>query len=149
MEFGRTLEISASGLRAQRLRLDVVASNLANANSTRSTADGGGPYRRRSVVFRSEPLPETFEQALNGGPHGGALRAVHVARIVKDETTPRMVHDPTHPDANREGFVAYPNVNVVAEMVDLMTATRGYEANVQAIRAMRVMGEAALRIGQP
>jgi len=146
MEFGQTLEISASGLRAQRLRLDVVASNLANANSTRS-ADGSGPYRRRSVVFRSEPLERTFEQTLNGGPFDRTLRVVDVAGIVKDGAPPRMMYEPTHPDADSTGYVAYPNVNVVAEMVDLMTATRAYEANVQAIRAMRVMGEAALRIG--
>ncbi len=146
MEFGQTLEISASGLRAQRLRLDVVASNLANAHSTRS-ADGGGPYRRRSVVFRSAPLEHTFEQTLNARLYDRALRVVDVAGIVKDDTAPRMMYEPTHPDANGAGYVAYPNVNVVAEMVDLMTATRAYEANVQAIRAARVMGEAALRIG--
>ena len=146
MEFGQTLEISASGLRAQRLRLDVVASNLANANSTRS-ADGSGPYQRRSVVFRSEPLERTFEQTLNGGLFDRTLRVVDVAGIVKDEGPPRRMYEPTHPDADTAGYVAYPNVNVVAEMVDLMTATRAYEANVQAIRAMRVMGEAALRIG--
>jgi flagellar basal-body rod protein FlgC len=145
MEFGRTLEISASGLRAQRLRLDVVASNLANANSTRSA--GGGPYRRRSVVFRSEPLEPTFEQALNERLYDRVLRVVDVVGIVKDDAPPRMTYEPTHPDADGAGYVAYPNVNVVAEMVDLMTATRAYEANVQAIRAMRAMGEAALRIG--
>ena len=145
MEFGQTLEISARGLRAQRLRLDVVASNLANANSTRS-ADGG-PYRRRSVVFRSEPLEHTFEQTLNQRLYDRSLRVVDVAGIVKDEAPPRMMYEPTHPDADATGYVAYPNVNVVSEMVDLMTATRAYEANVQAIRAMRVMGEAALRIG--
>jgi flagellar basal-body rod protein FlgC len=147
MEFGRTLEISASGLRAQRLRLDVVASNLANANATRS-ADGTGPYRRRSVVFESTRLDETFEQMLYSAPHGRSLRTVEVSRILEDPRPPRMVHEPEHPDANGEGYVAYPNINPVAEMVDMMTATRAYEANVQAIRAMRAMGEAALRIGQ-
>lgn len=146
MEFGRTLEISASGLRAQRLRLDVVASNLANANATR-TADGGGPYRRRAVVFRSEPLEQTFEQALNASVQARSLRVVEVSRIIEDQAPPRMVYAPSHPDANETGYVAYPNVNVISEMVDLMTATRSYEANVQAIRAMRAMGEAALRIG--
>jgi flagellar basal-body rod protein FlgC len=146
MEFGRTLEISASGLRAQRLRLDVVASNLANANATRN-ADGTGPYRRRAVVFRSAPLDASFEQALESSTHARALRTVEVSRIAEDESTPRMVHDPEHPDANPDGYVAYPNINTVAEMVDLMTATRSYEANVQAIRALRAMSEAALTIG--
>lgn len=147
MEFGRTLEISASGLRAQRLRLDVVASNLANANATR-TADGSGPYRRRAVVFRSEPLDQTFEQALHTSSHARSLRVVEVSRIKEDQSPPRMVYAPGHPDADETGYVGYPNVNVISEMVDLMTATRAYEANVQAIRAMRMMGEAALRIGR-
>jgi flagellar basal-body rod protein FlgC len=146
MEFNRTLEISASGLRAQRLRLDVVASNLANANATR-TADGAGPYRRRSVVFRSAPLEQSFEQVLRSSPHVNALRAVEVSGIREDQSEPRRVHDPGHPDADADGYVAYPNVNTVSEMVDLMTATRAYEANVQAIRAMRAMGQAALSIG--
>ncbi len=146
MEFGQTLEISASGLRAQRLRLDVVASNLANAGSTRN-ADGSGPYRRRMVVFRSTPLELPFERTLASSAHAHALRVVEVARITEDRSPPRMVHNPEHPDADAEGYVAYPNINTVAEMVDLMTATRAYEANVQAIRAMRAMGEAALGIG--
>ena len=146
MEFNRTLEISASGLRAQRLWLDVVASNLANATATR-TADGAGPYRRRSVVFRSAPLEQSFEQVLRSSPHVNALRAVEVSGIREDQGEPRRVHDPGHPDADADGYVAYPNVNTVSEMVDLMTATRAYEANVQAIRAMRAMGQAALSIG--
>ena len=146
MEFNRTLEISASGLRAQRLRLDVISSNLANANATR-TADGEGPYRRRAVVFRSSPLELSFDQALRASGHVRALRAVEVSGIVEDQKAPRLVLNPGHPDANADGYVGYPNVSVVTEMVDLMTATRAYEANVQAIRAMRAMGEAALRIG--
>jgi flagellar basal-body rod protein FlgC len=98
-------------------------------------------------VFRSAPLEHTFEQTLNSRLYDRALRVVDVAGVVKDGTSPRMMYEPTHPDADGAGYVAYPNVNVVSEMVDLMTATRAYEANVQAIRAMRVMGEAALRIG--
>ena len=146
MDLGQTLEISASGLRAQRLRLDVVASNLANAGSTRN-ADGTGPYRRRAVVFRSAPVEHGFEQALQSSTQARAVRTVEVARIVEDQSPPRMVHNPEHPDANEEGYVAYPNVNTVTEMVDLMTATRSYEANVQAIHALRAMSEAALSIG--
>jgi len=146
MEFNRTLEISASGLRAQRLRLDVVASNLANANATR-TEDGSGPYRRRSVVFRSAPLDMSFEQVMRSTEHASSLRAVEVSRITHDGSEPRRVLEPGHPDADAEGYVAYPNINTVSEMVDLMTATRAYEANVQAIRAMRAMGEAAMGIG--
>jgi flagellar basal-body rod protein FlgC len=146
MEFNKTLEISASGLRAQRLRLDVVASNLANANVTR-TENGGGPYRRRSVVFRSSPLEMSFDQVMRSTPHVNSLRAVEVSRIAYDRSEPRRVHEPGHPDADGNGYVAYPNINTVSEMVDLMTATRAYEANVQAIRAMRAMGEATMGIG--
>ena len=105
MEFGQTLEISASGLRAQRLRLDVVASNLANVNTTKG-ADGNGPYRRRSVVFRSDPLERSFEQALNASPHARGLRTVNVGRIIEDQKPPRMVHDPGHPEANGDGVRA-------------------------------------------
>ena len=148
MEFNRTLEISASGLRAQRLRLDVVASNLANANATR-TEGGGGPYRRRSVVFRSARLDMSFDQVMRSTPHVSALRAVQVSRVAHDTSEPRRVHEPGHPDADGNGYVAYPNINTVSEMVDLMTATRAYEANVQAIRAMRAMGQAAMGIGRP
>ena len=146
MEFNRTLEISASGLRAERLRLDVVASNLANTNTTRR-ADGEGPYRRRSVVFQSVPLDLSFDQVLGASGDARSLRAVEVSGIIEDQKAPRRVLNPGHPDADADGYVPYPNVDVVSEMVDLMTATRAYEANVQAIRAMRAMGEAALRIG--
>jgi flagellar basal-body rod protein FlgC len=146
MEFNRTLEISASGLRAQRLRLDVVASNLANVNATRN-ATGTGPYQRRSVLFRSTPLEQTFDRVLGAAEHARALRTVQVTGIAEDQKPPRLEFDPGHPDANGDGYVAYPNINVVTEMVDLLTATRAYEANVQAIRAMRDMGHAALSIG--
>jgi flagellar basal-body rod protein FlgC len=146
MEFNRTLEISASGLRAQRLRLDVVASNLANANATRG-ANGEGPYRRRSLLFSSEPLDLSFDQVLRASAHVQSLRTVEVDGIREDQRPPRLVFDPGHPDANPDGFVAYPNIDVVSEMVDLMTATRAYEANVQAIRSLRTMGEAAMAIG--
>jgi flagellar basal-body rod protein FlgC len=145
MDLGRTLAIRASALRAERTRLDVVASNLANANSTESV--DGGPYRRRSVVFVSAPLEEQFGAAIEATAEQGALRGVEVAGIVEDRRPPRLVFDPGHPDANAAGYVAYPNVNVVAEMVDLVTATRAYEANVQAINASKRMSEAALTIG--
>jgi flagellar basal-body rod protein FlgC len=98
-------------------------------------------------VFRSAPLEQSFEQVLRSSPHVNALRAVEVSGIREDQSEPRRVHDPGHPDADADGYVAYPNVNTVSEMVDLMTATRAYEANVQAIRAMRAMGQAALSIG--
>jgi len=142
MDVNAILSISASALRAERLRLDVIASNLANASTTR-TAEGG-PYRRRNVVFVSEAMENDFAAAL---AEEGARAGVRVSEVIEDPTPPRMVFDPGHPDANAEGYVAYPNVNPVAEMVDLMAATRAYEANVQAVNATKRMAEAALAIG--
>ena len=156
-----TIAISASALRAERLRLDVIASNLANATTTRTPE--GGPYRRRNVVFMAEPLESDFGATLEAlsdrgaelgaelgarlGAGLGARRGVEVSEVVEDSSPLHMVFDPGHPDANPEGYVAYPNVNPVAEMVDLMAATRAYEANVQAVNATKRMSEAALSIG--
>lgn len=139
-----TFAVAASALRAERMRLDVIASNLANANTTRTEA--GGPYRRRNVVFETEPVGGNFAEAI--AAHGGAdaRRGVAVTAVVEDPTPPRMVFDPGHPDANAEGYVAYPNVNPVLEMVDLMAATRAYEANVQVVTATKRMAESALSI---
>jgi flagellar basal-body rod protein FlgC len=145
MNIDGTLGISASALRAERLRLDVIASNLANANTTR-TAEGG-PYVRRNVVFATQPMESPFGATLEALAEEGAKAGVEVVDVVEDQTPPRMVFDPGHPDANPEGFVAYPNVNPVTEMVDLMAATRAYEANVQAVNATKKMSEAALSIG--
>ena len=140
-----TLAISGSALRAERLRLDVIASNLANATTTRTPE--GGPYRRRNVVFTAEPLESDFASTLEALSEQGARRAVEVSDVVEDSSPLHMVFDPGHPDANAEGYVAYPNVNPVAEMVDLMSATRASEANVQAVNATKRMSEAALSIG--
>jgi flagellar basal-body rod protein FlgC len=145
MDLNSTLEISASALRAERLRLDVIASNLANANTTR-TAEGG-PYRRRNVVFVAQDMESDFAATIEALAEQGAREGVKVARVIDDPTPPRLVFEPGHPDANPEGYVAYPNVNPVGEMVDLMAATRAYEANVQAVNATKRMAEAALSIG--
>lgn len=140
-----TLAISASALRAERTRLDVIASNLANASTTRTPE--GGPYKRRNVVFVSQGLEGDFADAIASFGEEGAARGVKVTGVVEDQSPPRMVFEPGHPDANAEGYVAYPNVNPVLEMVDLMAATRAYEANVQAVNASKRMAEAALAIG--
>jgi flagellar basal-body rod protein FlgC len=136
--------ISASGLRAQRLRMDVIAANLANAQSTRTSE--GGPYRRRDVVLEASPQGESFDDML--APGAAASEAVRVARVVEDLRPPQLVFDPGHPDADDNGYVAMPNVNVVTEMVDLMSATRAYEANVAALNATKRVLEAALEIGR-
>jgi flagellar basal-body rod protein FlgC len=144
MDIDGTLAISASALRAERLRLDAIASNLANAHTTRTAA--GGPYKRRNVVFESQPLESDFAATLEALSDDATRRGVQVADVVEDQSPPRRVHDPSHPDADDDGYVSYPNVDPVAEMVDLMSATRAYEANVQAVKATRTMAEAALSI---
>jgi len=135
------LDISASGLVAQRARLNVVAENLANAETTR-TAEGG-PYRRKAILFGAEPA----------GAFGAALDAVQastvkVLGIEESAEAPRMIHQPTHPDANADGYVMLPNINPVLEMVDLLAATRAYEANVTAVQAAKSMASKALEIGR-
>jgi flagellar basal-body rod protein FlgC len=142
---GGSLAISASGLRAERLRLDAIASNLANASTTRTPE--GGPYKRRNVIFATQGMESDFADTIASMMDDGARRGVAVTDVTLDQSQPRLVFDPGHPDANPEGYVAYPNVNPVLEMVDLTTATRAYEANVQAINAARRMAEAALTIG--
>ncbi|MEN3202621.1 MAG: flagellar basal body rod protein FlgC [Atribacterota bacterium] len=130
MRIFRSFDVSASALTAERLRLSVIATNIANAETTRTPQ--GGPYRRKEVVFM---------------PRGDG--GVEVAAIREDTTTPpRLVYNPGHPDANEEGFVAYPNVSVVNEMVDLLAATRAYEANVAALNATKSMLTSSLNIGR-
>jgi flagellar basal-body rod protein FlgC len=144
MDLTNSFAVSASGLHAQRLRMDVIAANLANANSTQTPQ--GGPYKRKDVVLESVPQAEGFDDLLTAG--GPASSAVRVSRIVEDRQAPRLVFDPGHPHANGDGYVAMPNVNPVTEMVDLMAATRAYEANVTAINATKRILEAALSIGK-
>jgi flagellar basal-body rod protein FlgC len=139
-----TFAISASALRAERLRLDVIASNMANANTTETLE--GGPYRRKNVVFVPKDLPRDFGEQLGELGQLGKPPGVTVADVVEDVTPPRLVFDPGHPDANADGFVAYPNVNPITEMVDLQAATRAYEANIQVVTATRRFADAALSI---
>lgn len=139
-----TFAISASALRAERLRLDVIASNLANANTTETLE--GGPYRRRNVVFAAKDLPRDFGETLGALGQLGKPPGVTVVDVVEDDSPPRLVFDPGHPDANPEGYVAYPNVNPILEMVDLQAATRAYEANIQVVTATRRFSDAALQI---
>ena len=120
------LSISSTGMSAERLRMDVIAENLANADTTRTAT--GGPYQRQEVVL--EQATPSFGEVLGG---------VQVAGIVNDPSPPRMVYDPGHPDADKNGYVKMPNVNPVNEMVDLITAQRSYEANVTAMSAAKQM----------
>ncbi len=152
------LGISASGLRAQRIRQNVIASNLANAETTRTPE--GGPYKRQSVVLKSDPAEAEKRFVFGKEKLAGFTThpdhipipnqtmpivkdqigsGVEVAEIVSDNSAPRMIYDPTHPDADDQGYVAMPNVNVVQEMTDMITATRSYEANVTAMNATKGM----------
>jgi flagellar basal-body rod protein FlgC len=127
-------DASGSALSAERLRMDVTAENLANAQSTR-TANGQGPYRRKEVVLQEagSGTQASFADSLQ------AARGVRVAGIVEDPTPPRRVYDPGHPDADAQGYVTMPNVNTVTEMTDLIGASRAYEANVTAMQTTKAM----------
>jgi flagellar basal-body rod protein FlgC len=133
-DFFGAMEVSASGLSAQRTRMNVASSNLANVQTTRGAE--GGPYRRRDVVLSAQR-----------GAQGEAQR-VSVAAIRQDPAPPRLEYDPGHPDANPDGYVAYPNVNAIEEMVNLITASRAYEAGLTALDSAVNMAERALGIGK-
>jgi flagellar basal-body rod protein FlgC len=138
-----SLDISASALSAERLRMDVTAENLANAQSTRTS--NGGPYRRKEVVQQSNgdgfagALASARAAGVGAGSGGGPQGGVKVTGVVEDQTPNRLVYDPSHPDANAQGYVSMPNVNPVTEMVDLITASRSYEANVTAMQTAKTM----------
>ncbi len=149
MDMTDSLAVSVSALDAHRHRLNVIASNLANAQSTKTST--GGPYRRRDVVFQATPVTSPFQRALKHvatGPGRHALDGVKVARVIEDQKPGQTVYDPRHPDADKKGFVTMPNVNVMEEMVNMIGASRAYEANVQAINATRTMWNRALEIGR-
>lgn len=135
---------AASGLSAERLRMDVISNNIANVNTTRTAA--GGAYRRQVVVFEPRAGQASFAQILSDQLESG--QGVRAVGITADQSPLRNVYDPGHPDANAEGYVQMPNVNVVAEMVDMITATRAYEANVTSVNAAKNMAMQALEIGK-
>ncbi|MEJ5250250.1 MAG: flagellar basal body rod protein FlgC [Chthonomonadetes bacterium] len=145
MSLFRSLQISASGLTAERVRLDVIANNLANVNTTRTAA--GGPYRRKIAVLEERPV--AFADLLGGQSKPAIGRGgVRVVGIVEDTAPAQRVYNPGHPDADADGYVQMPNVNVVTEMVDMITATRAYEANVTAMNAAKQMALRTLDIGR-
>lgn len=142
MDFPDAMRIAASGLSAQRLRLNLISSNLANTNTTR--AEDGTPYKRRDAIFKAVSIGNEFDHAMNETEEEN-LRGVEVDRVTHSAKF-RQVYDPRHPDANAEGYVSLPDVNPVSEMVDMLQATRTYEANVQAVKALKAMASAALNI---
>ena len=162
MSFLSSFDISGYGLSAQRFRLNVISSNIANANTTRT--DEGGPYRRKEVIFKAidfdkelnkeletnylkyeNPLDEKGEDFIKAKP---ALSTVVVDKVVRDDSKPIMKYEPNNPDANKNGYVAYPNINPVIEMADLVEATRSYQANVAAFQSAKDMANTSISMLQ-
>ncbi|MCK9374001.1 MAG: flagellar basal body rod protein FlgC [Sulfuricurvum sp.] len=163
MSFLNSFDISGYGLSAQRVRVNTISSNIANAQTTRT--DEGGPYRRQEVVFKAIDFNTLYNQSLerqtsalgysdplNEGLAGlkpnPAIMSVIVDKISRDDTAPKMKYDPSHPDADANGYVAYPNINPVIEMADLVEATRSYQANVAAFESAKNMANSAISILQ-
>ena len=145
MDFFDALNVSSSGLSAQRLRMNLISANLANISTTRT--EGGGPYRRKDPVFAAHTPAASFQDVLRQQQKEFA-KEVAVVGIVEDVRPPIMKYDPSHPDANNKGYVAMPNINLMEEMVNMISATRSYEAGVTAIQSAKQMALKALEIGQ-
>jgi len=161
--FLNSFDISGYGLSAQRVRVNTISSNIANAQTTRT--EEGGPYRRKEVIFRAVDFNTEFNNALQGmtnsskyedplneGTFGEtvdpAVMSVVVDKISRDDSQPKMKFEPNHPDADANGYVAYPNINPVVEMADLVEATRSYQANVAAFQASKDMANSSLTLLQ-
>ncbi|EAI2463339.1 flagellar basal body rod protein FlgC [Campylobacter coli] len=159
MAYLSDFDISGYGLSTQRFRMNVISSNIANANTTR-TAEGG-PYRRREVIFKATDFDKLLNEQINkdnnflkyenplndpSSPEEAkpAIQSVVVDKVVRDDKDFRMKYDPSHPDANAQGYVAYPNVNPVIEMADLIEATRAYQANVSAFTSAKTIAQSAI-----
>ena len=161
--FLSSFNVSGYGLSAQRARVNVISSNIANAQTTRT--EEGGPYRRQEVVFKAIDFNEHFNKAINATTNGAkyedplsegdfgkmanpAIMSVIVDKISRDDSKPKMKFEPSHPDADTNGYVAYPNINPVIEMADLVEATRAYQANVAAFQSSKEMAANAITLFQ-
>jgi len=142
MDIFSSFKVSASALKAQKIRLDTISSNLANVETT-STPEGG-PYKKKSVYFQSKPL--SFQEQMDSATKN-AIQGVEVKEILEDNDPPRKMYNPSHPDAGEDGYVDMPNISVLKEMVDMMSATRSYQANVTTIKSAKRMALKALEIG--
>ncbi|SFV60304.1 Flagellar basal-body rod protein FlgC [hydrothermal vent metagenome] len=159
--FLNSFDISGYGLSAQRVRVNVISSNIANAQTTRT--EEGGPYRRREVIFKAINFDRYLNDALSknedevgfsdpldegdfGKKPNPAIMSVAVDKIVRDDSKPKMKYDPSNPDADANGYVAYPNINPVVEMADLVEATRSYQANVAAFQSAKDMANSAISL---
>lgn len=143
MDILNTFKVSGSALKAHSLRLNTISSNLANVETT-STPEGG-PYKKKSVYFQSKPIG--FQEQLDQNMQRG-VQGVEVTKIIEDTSEPRKVYDPSHPDAGEDGYVEMPNISTLKEMVDMMSTTRSYQANVTAVKMAKRMALKALEIGK-
>lgn len=142
----QAFNISASGMTAERFRTDVIAENVANVNTTRT--EDGTPYRRKLVTFEERPVTP-FSNVLAGTRQAALGNGVKVSQVTEDyETDYTMEYDPAHPDADQNGYVSYPNVNIVTEMTDMIDASRAYEANATAFDASKAIAQTGLQIGK-
>ncbi len=149
MAFTNSIDLVASGMTAQKLRLDVVSENITNRTTTRT--ENGGAYRRKMVVFEQEGVMTPFQAALaraRGEDVTSQIGGVRVAEIVEDESDFKLVYDPTHPDANEDGYVEMPNVDLIKEMSDAMAASQAYSANVTAFNVLKQVMAKGLEIGK-
>jgi flagellar basal-body rod protein FlgC len=137
MSLFNSLSVSASGMTAQRQRAEVLVENIANADTTRTA--GGGPYRRQDVVFEAQTVGQPFSSVLQSQLDDNQPKGVAISQIVVDQSEPDKRYLPGHPDADKDGYVAFPKVNPAEDMVDLMGASRSYQANVSAISAVKDM----------
>lgn len=145
-DFFSGFRVSSSGMAAQRTRLNTISSNIANVNTTRTPE--GGPYRKKDVVLEAMPDGKNFGDILSARSPQSEVQKVLVTDIRSDMSAPLLKYEPNHPDANEEGYVAYPNVNLMEEMVNMIQATRAYEANVSAMQSAKDMVLSSLEIGR-
>lgn len=145
MDFLKSMAVAASGMSAQRLRMNVISSNLANVSSTKT--EGGGPYRRQEVVFSAQPIEKKFGRELKSALDR-QLQMVRVSRIQQDRTPFRLVYNPNHPHADQNGYVRMPNVNLIREMANMIDASRGYEANLAVLSTTKNMALKALELAR-
>ncbi|GKX28992.1 flagellar basal-body rod protein FlgC [Vallitalea longa] len=145
MSFFNSMNVSATGLTAQRLRMDIISQNIANVNTTK-TKDGG-PYKRKVLLFEEQSSTD-FNSMLNNSINNYTASGVKVSKIIEDTAPLKSVYDPSHPEADKDGYVLMPNVNTVEEMVNMISANRSYEANVTAMNAAKSMAMKSLEIGK-
>ncbi len=145
-DFLTGMRISSSGMAAQRMRMNTISSNIANINTTQTPE--GGPYRRKDVVFEAMPDAKNFGEIITSTDPRDGFQRVQVSDIISDRKAPLLKYEPDHPDANADGYVAYPNINLMEEMTNMIQATRAYEANVSAVQASKDMAMSALEIGR-